>query len=342
MKKQLLFLVVSVVLMFGLLFVTAVPGQEIEEISLQVSDYFPKENDDNVLAGPAFMEMDEQGHFYVSDVTLNTILKFSPSGKYLLSIGESGQGPGEFTMMYQFCIANGRIYLNDQANRRLQIMSTEGAFIDLFKVFAIPRDLAVHVGFIYTIHFDPAIRVSDPHNGNLVNVLDETGASVRRFGRYLDLAPNVSIRANDCEIRIYNDLVYIIYACYPLLRIYTLNGKLVKTIQFSGMHYKDRVLQNYDWNKLHYKNMVLPFRFLFRAFDVNDYGIFVALYDTTRLLLDQFDHQGNFVQRFTKGQPVEAYSLLDLRIRADEKGEPVFYILDADENRLPRIEVCRK
>jgi hypothetical protein len=45
---------------------------------------------------------DEEGNFYLLDTQLHEVFKFSPEGRYLKSVTQNGEGPGEINMCY-FC-----------------------------------------------------------------------------------------------------------------------------------------------------------------------------------------------------------------------------------------------
>jgi len=47
-------------------------------------------------------EVDSKGHIYIVDPGNNRILEFDAEGNYQRQIGRAGQGPGEFTMLYNF------------------------------------------------------------------------------------------------------------------------------------------------------------------------------------------------------------------------------------------------
>jgi len=58
------------------------------------------EGDENYMFGQnIFFNTDEDGNFYVSDFDAHRIQKYDPDGKYLLTIGREGQGPGEFGIL---------------------------------------------------------------------------------------------------------------------------------------------------------------------------------------------------------------------------------------------------
>lgn len=65
------------------------------------------------------------------------IVKFSPDGRYLSSWGTFGSGPGQFKTPHALAFdSQGRLFVADRGNNRLQIFDQNGAFIDEWKQFS--------------------------------------------------------------------------------------------------------------------------------------------------------------------------------------------------------------
>jgi hypothetical protein len=104
-------------------------GQE-QKISLEfiktVGDI--ESTDDNILFYmPTAMAFDEEGHIYVLDSGNHRIQKFDVNGTYVATIGNKGQGPGEFQYPQSIDVdPNGMLYVSESMNRRIQILTPEG------------------------------------------------------------------------------------------------------------------------------------------------------------------------------------------------------------------------
>lgn len=92
---------------------------------------------------------DDKNNLFVADSGLNKILKFDPTGKFLISFGREGQGPGEFLgnakggRNLKISFGNdGKIYVMDAGNKRLSIFSVNGSFIRQFVIRDFPYDSA--------------------------------------------------------------------------------------------------------------------------------------------------------------------------------------------------------
>jgi DNA-binding beta-propeller fold protein YncE len=70
------------------------------------------------------------GDILVSDGYGNAAVhRFSPSGELLATFGEPGVGPGQFNVPHNIaCDAQGRIYVADRENDRVQIFEADGTF----------------------------------------------------------------------------------------------------------------------------------------------------------------------------------------------------------------------
>jgi len=84
--------------------------------------------DDNILFYmPTAMAFDEEGHIYVLDSGNHRIQKFNADGTYVATIGNQGQGPGEFQYPQSIDVdSNGMLYVSESMNRRIQILTPEG------------------------------------------------------------------------------------------------------------------------------------------------------------------------------------------------------------------------
>lgn len=89
------------------------------------------EGDENYMfGGSVHVNTDEKGNFFVTDWDSKRILKYDPEGKYLLTIGGLGQGPGEFQNISRARFdKEGNIYVTDISNQRLSFFDTDGNFL---------------------------------------------------------------------------------------------------------------------------------------------------------------------------------------------------------------------
>jgi hypothetical protein len=63
--------------------------------------------------------------------TVARISKFTKDGKFVTSFGKLGSGPGEFRTPHDITMdPNGRLFIADRGNNRIQILDQDGKFIE--------------------------------------------------------------------------------------------------------------------------------------------------------------------------------------------------------------------
>ena len=92
-----------------------------------------KSGDDNAHFGrPTDIAWLPDGTFFISDGYVNTrVMKFDRNGKFLMTWGTKGAGPGQFDLPHAIDIdANRRVYVADRSNSRIQIFDENGKYLD--------------------------------------------------------------------------------------------------------------------------------------------------------------------------------------------------------------------
>lgn len=94
---------------------------------------------------PTDVAVTPTGDMYVADGYGNArIHKFSPEGKLLFSWGEPGSGPGQFLAPHGVALdKNGRVYVADRHNNRVQIFDAFGKYITEWKDINLPTHVVV-------------------------------------------------------------------------------------------------------------------------------------------------------------------------------------------------------
>jgi len=112
---------------------------------------------------------------YVTDGYGNSrVMKFTAAGQFVSTWGTPGQGPGQFHLPHSIVIdAQGRVYVGDRENNRIQIFDGSGKLLDIWPGFA-PYGLA--------FDRDGRLFVADGRAAQVL-MLSETGRVQRRIGR---------------------------------------------------------------------------------------------------------------------------------------------------------------
>jgi len=127
----------------------------------------------DVLVAPDGSIFVADGH---SDKTNARILKYDRNGKFLLSWGKLGSGPGEFNAPHGLAMdREGRLYVADRSNSRIQIFDQQGKFLAEWRQFGRPSGIF--------ITRDDMIYVADSLSSDKTNPGFKNGI---RWGRISD------------------------------------------------------------------------------------------------------------------------------------------------------------
>jgi virginiamycin B lyase len=90
------------------------------------------------------------------EVTHSRVAKFSKDGKFIKQWGRTGSGPGEFYVPHGIAMdSQGRIFVADRGNNRLQIFDQEGKLLDIWTQFGKPCDVSIDANdTIYVVDSD--------------------------------------------------------------------------------------------------------------------------------------------------------------------------------------------
>ena len=97
---------------------------------------------------PTGVAVDKSDNIYVSDYGSSSLFKFSKEGKLMKVAGRKGTQPGEVTNPSLIKVINGKLYVCDRGNHRVQILNTELEYMNSFGCygngdghFNIPNDM---------------------------------------------------------------------------------------------------------------------------------------------------------------------------------------------------------
>ncbi len=100
---------------------------------------------------------------YVVDAEAHEIRAFSKAGVFLRALGRKGQGPGEFDAPADLDARDGRLYVADKFNDRIQVLDRAGKYLGGFKVpFSPDQVCALDGGKIVVSHLPLGLRGAEP------------------------------------------------------------------------------------------------------------------------------------------------------------------------------------
>jgi sugar lactone lactonase YvrE len=112
-----------------------------------------------------------EGHASGADANAR-ILKFDAKGKLLTTWGKKGTGPGEFDQPHALAMdSQGRLFVADRTNNRLQIFSQSGALLDTWFQFSRASGIA--------IDRNDVMYVADSESGSIAPTRPEWQRGIR-------------------------------------------------------------------------------------------------------------------------------------------------------------------
>jgi hypothetical protein len=83
-----------------------------------------------LLGIPVGSAVDEKGNLIIADMAGNGLRKFSPDGRLLWTVGEKGDGPGEFQLVYRVAATpGGNIFALDFTRHDVSEFTADGEFL---------------------------------------------------------------------------------------------------------------------------------------------------------------------------------------------------------------------
>jgi len=210
------------------------------------------EGDENYMFGRSIVfNTDGDGNFYVGDSDNNKILKYNPQGKYILTIGRKGQGPGEFqSLSVPRFDKDNNLYIADSINNRISFFDKNGKYLKqiqmqerYFNLYINSRGFIVATKlnlsqeaniqkqtFIYGL-FDDKFNLAAELYRNETEMALPTGIDESSLADFV--AKALSVGAFRPQVRLTlanNDSIYLGYPEKYEINIYSPEGKIVKKI----------------------------------------------------------------------------------------------------------------
>ena len=128
----------------------------------------------DALTQPTSIVMAPNGDIFISEghnqnpeappETVSRISRFTKDGKFIKSFGKLGSGPGEFRGPHDITMdAQGRLFVADRGNMRIQILDQDGKYLGEWKQFSRPSGVYIRNDMVYVV--DSESNGVAPHPG---------------------------------------------------------------------------------------------------------------------------------------------------------------------------------
>jgi len=124
-----------------------------------------------------------EGHSFSQGA--NRVSKYASDGTFITTWGRTGSGAGEFNVPHSIAFdSQGRVFVGDRANNRIQIFDQEGNFLDVWYQFGRPSGIAISADdMIYVADSESwgtdnpgwkkGIRIGDVRNGSVLFLIED-------------------------------------------------------------------------------------------------------------------------------------------------------------------------
>ncbi len=182
---------------------------------------------------PQFIAVDDDGNSYVSDLGNKRIQKYSSTGEFVSTWGQSGTLPGEFHYPSGIAVNDNFVFVADHDLHTIQKFSLNGTFVDQWGSFGI-HDGQFKYPYGVTIDSENNVYVVDTGNQR-IQKFNSDGEFILSFGtsgmgegQFLTA---IGIATDD------DDNVYVTDKGNRKIEKFDSNGILIKSMPFRGLNY---------------------------------------------------------------------------------------------------------
>jgi streptogramin lyase len=126
--------------------------------------------------GVSDVAMAENGNLFVSDGEgSNTrVVKIAPDGKFIKFWGTKGADPGQLNTPHSIALdSQGRVWVCDRGNKRLQIFDQDGKFVDQMTQFGSASSIVIKKDIVYVAATAPENRITiGTTDGHVLTTID--------------------------------------------------------------------------------------------------------------------------------------------------------------------------
>ena len=117
------------------------------------------------------------------------VLKFDRNGRFVISWGGKGTGPGRFEVAHGVAIdAQGMVWVMDRENQRIQIFDANGAFVREMKYAGLPCGIDIGAEHLYMVNGYGAQVLQLDLSGKVIAAVGRSGTGPGEFGEAHSIA----------------------------------------------------------------------------------------------------------------------------------------------------------
>jgi DNA-binding beta-propeller fold protein YncE/4-amino-4-deoxy-L-arabinose transferase-like glycosyltransferase len=141
------------------------------------------------LFDPRGLDVDKQGYVYIANTGGSVVIKVSPDGEVLASLGTVGSGPGRLSQPTDVAVDDdGNLYIVDSENERIQVLDRDGRYLREWPIspantFDSPHLVWGTGGLLYLTDPETAAVIVYDEYGRLLTYWGEKGSLDGQFSK---------------------------------------------------------------------------------------------------------------------------------------------------------------
>lgn len=209
--------------------------KNIEVISLEKQDALSQLNDSTFLSDTRSIYYDK--YLYLADNSEDQIYMLSKNGDYIETIGNKGNGPGEFLFIGQIFVKNDTLYAHNSAKRSIEVFK-QGHYV---QSIYLPSNLSINPEFRF-FYSNTRFYLTSIVDKNTIISLNPFSDDVHSFSKVVDLPQDQKHIRNNKEVLFSNEKLISVSDNFPVIERFTLDGKLTDQLDLSNIEFlKDRL-----------------------------------------------------------------------------------------------------
>lgn len=243
----------------------------------------------------------EKEFLFSCDQKSHAIFKFDLDGNFIKKIGTLGQGPGDFNKPYTVYIYKNKMFVGDNGNLRIQILSLNGDYEKSIKIINPIIEFVVIDDKIFMLIYRSITenRETEP----IFGIFNMKGEIIKKIKGSFFSDYKRFIYDNRVRLKSKNGFVHCLQMYGTTYRIYNIDGNLIKEIKLEINPLKDK-----EYKKIKYL-------YTYTAFDVYDKKIYASFVAVGKIIINVFDMNGYYLYKYISKQvPDEKYHVKEMRI----------------------------